>query len=96
MNEFIFQVYDYFDPELWNDVSEDPQGWVRALIVERQAKVVIVASEVGAIRHRSLLEDYPEREFRTPHPFDDLFIYALKLLRDGMDENSYKNHFVVT
>lgn len=90
------QVYDYFDPELWNDVSEDPRGWVHALVVERQAKVVIVASEVAAIRHRSLMSEVPERAYKTPHPFDHLFLYAMKLLRDGKDEDSYKNHFVVT
>ena len=77
-------------------MSEDPTGWVHALIVERQAKVVVVASEVAAIRHQSLMSETPEREYKTPHPFDHLFLYALKLLRDGKDEDSYKNHFVVT
>ncbi|KAL0267155.1 UNVERIFIED_CONTAM: hypothetical protein PYX00_009504 [Menopon gallinae] len=90
------QVYDCFDPDMWNEISQDPEGWVHALIVERQAKVIIVASEVAAIRHRSLMGEYPELSYKSPHPFDNLFLYALKILRDGMDEDSYKNHFVVT
>lgn len=77
-------------------MSEDPKGWVHALIVERQAKLIIIASEVAAIEHRSLLDEFPKRFYKTPHPFDHLFLYAIRLIRDGMNDESYKNLFVVT
>lgn len=84
-------MYDYFDEALWNNVSVDPEGWVRELIMEREAKVVLVASRAAAINNKTDAVTY-----RNPHAFDHLFPYIIKLLRDSPNENSYRNHFVVT
>lgn len=75
-------------------MSEDPKGWVQALIVERQAKVIIIASE-GAAMHQHFMESDQTPSSVTNHPFDHLFLFALRLIRDTADDDSYKNHFIV-
>ncbi|KAK6636304.1 hypothetical protein RUM43_009963 [Polyplax serrata] len=93
---FKCQVYDCFDGDLWNEVSLDPKGWIHTLIVEREAKVIIVSSAAGAAQHKSLLDNAYTNSNENPHPFDGLYLYAIRIVRDGLKEDSYKNLFVIS
>ncbi|EEB16059.1 hypothetical protein Phum_PHUM401430 [Pediculus humanus corporis] len=94
---FECKVNDYFDPDKWDEISANPKDWLRRLIVERRVKIIVIASEVCPIRTGSQkMGERTDRYEKFPHPFDDLYLYAIRLIRDTMNEESYKNLFVVT
>ncbi|KAK9506341.1 hypothetical protein O3M35_008297 [Rhynocoris fuscipes] len=91
------QVYDMWDEENWDNVNEIGHQWAIKYIIDRNIKVIIVASKCSRIFEDALIHSKTVGYKCLPDSFDQIFLYSFKecVTIANCSRDNYKRFFVV-
>ena len=62
--------------------------------MNNEEKILVVETSCSVLHQQALMNN-SKITYTEPHWMDDLFIYALKVLTDDLESNTYERVFVI-